>query len=162
MGGEAPDTPAYVEISFERGVPAAINGVPMALTELIESLSIIAGQHGVGRIAVEESDLAGARLRHVYEAPAAVVLHAALTALETSVLPREVTRLKRDRAAEYAHLVCSGLWFTPRREAMDAFNAKVQENVTGSVRITLFKGTLLSSEAAELDAELDDAAVQRT
>jgi len=167
---EAPDTPAYVEITFERGVPAAINGVPMALTELIESLSIIAGQHGVGRIAVEERveerDEAGARVRHVYEAPAAVVLHAAHMALETSVLPPEVTRLKRDRATEYARLVWNGQWFTAAREAMDALNAKVQERVTGSVRITLFKGTLLSSEAAELNAELgaelDEAAVPRT
>ncbi|MBF8300227.1 MAG: argininosuccinate synthase [Acidobacteria bacterium] len=140
-------------------MPAAINGVPMALTELIESLSIIAGQHGVGRIAaeerVEESDEAGAQLCRVYEAPAAVVLHAAHTALETSILSRELRRLKRDRAAEYAHLVWNGLWFTPMREAMDALTAREQEDMSGSVRITLFKGTLLSSEAAELDAEPD-------
>jgi argininosuccinate synthase len=147
---KAPDTPAYVEISFERGVPAAINGVPMALTELIESLSIIAGQHGVGRIAVTESDVAGARVRHVYEAPAAVVLHAALRVLETSVLPRDLTRLKSERAAEYADLVGNGLWFTPMRDAMDAFNAELQKIVSGSVRIKLFKGAL-TSEAAALD-----------
>ncbi|MBI2828420.1 MAG: argininosuccinate synthase [Acidobacteria bacterium] len=146
---EAPDTPACVEISFERGVPAAINGVPMALAELIESLSIIAGRHGVGRIAEAERDVAGVRVRHVYEAPAAVVLHAAHSALETSLHPPELARLKLGRAAEYAHLVWNGLWFTPMREAMDAVNAVVQESVTGSVRITLFKGTLLTSEAAE-------------
>lgn len=147
----APGTSASVEIAFERGVPVAINGVPMALTELIESLSIIAGQHGVGRIAVEEIDVAGAHLRHVHEAPAAVVLHAGLTALEMSLLPREVMRLKRERATEYAHLVCGGLWFTAAREAMDALNATVQETVTGSVRITLSKGTLITSEAVALD-----------
>ena len=148
---ETPDTPAYVEIAFKRGVPSAINGVQMALTELIESLSIIAGQHGVGRIAVKETDVTGAQMSYVYEAPAAVVLHAAHRALETSVWPRDLMRLQRDRATEYAHLVCDGLWFTPMREAMDALNATVQENVTGSVPITLFKGTLLTSEAAELD-----------
>ena len=146
-----PDTPAYVEIAFERGVPSAINGVPMALTELIESLSIIAGQHGVGRIAVTETDVTGAQMRYAYEAPAAVVLHAAHRALETSKWPRDLMRLQRDRATDYAHLVCDGLWFTPMREAMDALNATVQENVTGSVPITLFKGSLLMSEAAELD-----------
>lgn len=150
-GAEAPDTPAYVEIAFERGVPAAINGVPMPLTELIESLSIIAGQHGVGWIEEEESDVTGAQMRHVYEAPAAVVLHAAHAALEASVLPRDLLRLKRERATEYAHIVSNGLWFTAMRGTLDALNARVQENVTGSVRIKLFKETLLASEAAELE-----------
>ena len=153
---------ASVEIAFERGVPAAINGVPMALTELIESLSIIALQHGVGLMAGEESDEAGSPWRHAYEAPAAVVLHAAHAALETSLVPPELTRLKRDRAAEYAHLVYGGQWFTGAREAMDALNAVVQERVTGSVRITLLKGTLLTSEAAGIDAARGPAAVART
>ena len=148
-GAEAPDTPAHVEIAFERGVPAAINGVPMPLTELIESLSIIAGQHGVGWIEEEESDVTGAQMRHVYEAPAAVVLHAAHAALEASVLPRDLLRLKRERATEYAHIVSNGLWFTAVRATLDALNARVQENVTGSVRIKLFKETLLTSEATE-------------
>ena len=150
-GAEAPDTPAYIEIAFERGVPAAINGVPMTLTELIESVSIIAGQHGVGRIAATESDADGALLRHVYEAPAALVLHAAHAALEASVLPPDVKRIKADRATDYARLVWNGLWFSAAREEMDALNARAQEGVTGSVRIKLFKGTLLTSETAELD-----------
>ena len=155
----APGTAAYVEISFDRGVPAAINGVSMALTELIESLSIIAGQHGVGRITVTESDVGGPWWRHVYEAPAAVVLHAAHAALEASLLPPYVTRLKRERATDYADLVWKGHWFTAAREAMDALNADVANGVTGSVRIKLFEGALLASDAAELDAVLDDAAV---
>lgn len=141
-------TPAYVEISFDRGVPAAITGVPMALTELIESLSIIAGRHGVGRIAETESDVAGVRMSHVLEAPAAVVLHAAHSALETAVVPREVARLKRERAGEYVHLVLEGRWFTAARETMDALNTKVQESVTGAVRIKLFKGKLVTLETA--------------
>jgi argininosuccinate synthase len=150
-GGEAPDTPAYIEIAFERGVPAGINGVPMTLTELIESVSIITGQHGVGRIATTESDADGALLRHVYEAPAALVLHAAHAALEASVLPPDVMRIKADRATDYARLVWNGLWFSAAREEMDALNARAQDGVTGSVRIKLFKGTLLTSETAELD-----------
>ena len=155
---EAPDMPAYVEIAFERGVPAAINGVPMPLIELIDSLSIIAGQHRVGWIEDEKSDMTGARMRHVYEAPAAVVLHAAHAALEASVLPRDLLRLKRERATEYAHIVSSGLWFTAVRATLDALNARVQEHVTGSVRIKLFKETLVVSEAAQLE----QAAVPRT
>jgi len=148
---EAPDMPAHVEIAFERGMPAAINGVPMPLTELIESLAIIAGRHGVGRTEEkEESDVLGTELRLIYEAPAAAVLHAAHTALEASVMPRDLLRLKRDRATEYARIVSDGLWFTAARRTLDAFNAVVQERVTGSVRVTLFRETLLASEAGEL------------
>ena len=166
LRAETPNTPACVEIAFERGVPAAINGVPMALTELVESLSVIAGQHGVGRIAVEErveeipeeGDVRGVWLHRVSEAPAAVVLHAAHAALEASVLAPDLARLKRDRAAEYARLVGDGLWFSPAREAIDAFNAVAQERVTGSVLIRLFEGELLSCEAGDLAA----AVVPRT
>ena len=148
---ESPDTPAYVEIAFERGVPAAINGVEMPLTELIESLSIIAGQHGVGWIEEEKSNVTGAQIQHVHEAPAAVVLHAAHAALEASVLPGDLLQLKRGRATEYARIVSDGLWFTAARGTLDALNAKVQESVTGSVSIKLFKETLLASVAAELE-----------
>lgn len=122
--------PASIDIAFERGVPAEINGIPMVLTELIESLSTIAGQHGVA---------------------AAAVLHAAHAALEASVVPLEVTRFKPDKAAAYADLVGRGSWFTAAREAMDAANAVVQAHVTGSVRITLLKGTLRTSAAAAFD-----------
>jgi argininosuccinate synthase len=138
----APDTPAYVEIVFERGVPAAVNGVPMAMTELIESLSIIAGHHGVGRIESASS---------CTEAPAALVLHAAHAALESAVLPADVLRAKRARAHAYAAVIADGLWASPGREAMDVQNAAVQADVTGAVRITLFKGTLNTSAAATLD-----------
>jgi argininosuccinate synthase len=82
------------------------------------------------------------------EAPAAVVLHAAHSALETAVVPPAVTRLKRKRAAEYADLVLDGRWFTAARKTLDALNAKVQESVTGAVRIKLFKGTLVTLEAS--------------
>ena len=147
---EVPDMPAHLEIAFERGVPAAINGVPMPLTELIESLAIIAGRHDVGRVEEEEErDVPGTEMRLIYEAPAAVVLHAAHAALEASVMPRALQGLKRERATEYAHIVSDGLWFTAARGTLDAFNAVVQESVTGSVRVTLFKETLLTSEAGE-------------
>lgn len=136
----APNTPAYVEMAFERGVPVAINGVTMSLTELIESLSTIAGQHGVGRIDMVENRLVGIKSREIYEAPAAVVLHAAHKELEMFVSPKDLERLKRELAVKYADLVYNGLWFTPMREALDAFNAKVQENVTGVIRVKLFKG----------------------
>jgi argininosuccinate synthase len=138
---DAPNTPAYVEIAFERGVPVAVNGVPMALTELIESLSIIAGQHGVGRIDMVENRVVGIKSREIYEAPAAVVLHTAHKELEMFVSPRDLDRLKRELSVRYADLVYCGLWFTPMRDALDAFNTNVQDKVTGVVRVKLFKGS---------------------
>ena len=136
----APDVEVFVEIAFEQGVPVAINGVPMALTELIESLSIVAGQHGVGRIDMVENRLVGIKSREIYEAPAAVVLHAAHRELEGFVSPRELDRVKRHLSVTYADLVYNGLWCTSTREALDAFTAKVQERVTGVVRVRLYKG----------------------
>ena len=137
----APDTPAYVEISFDKGVPGAVNGITMSFTELIESLTTIAGGHGVGRIDTIERRQGGIVSREISEAPAAVVLHAAHRELETFVLARDLERLKRELSLKYADLVYNGLWFTPMREALDAFNRKVQEQVTDTTRVKLFKGT---------------------
>jgi argininosuccinate synthase len=137
---EAPDTPAYVEIEFERGVPVKINGIAMGLVELITSLETIAGAHGVGRLDMVENRLVGIKSREIYEAPAAVALHTAHRELEMMVIPRDLERLKRQLGTVYADLVYNGLWFTPTREAIDAFVAKVQERVTGTVRLKFFKG----------------------
>jgi argininosuccinate synthase len=138
--GECPDEPAYIEIQFERGVPTALNGVSMALVELIGSLGTIAGAHGVGRIDMVENRLVGIKSRGVYEAPAAVALHAAHKELQALVTTRDLDRFARMVSAEYADLVYNGFWFTPLREALDAFVDRVQERVTGAVRLKLFKG----------------------
>ena len=137
---ECPDVAAYVEIDFERGVPTKVNGVAMPLTELINSVGTIAGAHGIGRIDMVENRLVGIKSREIYEAPAAAVLHTAHRELETLVIPRDLERLKTDLGRTYADLVYNGLWFTPTREAIDAFVAKVQERVTGTARLKLFKG----------------------
>jgi argininosuccinate synthase len=137
---DCPDEPAYVELAFESGIPVRANGVEMPLLELIESLEIIAGAHGVGRIDVVENRLAGVKSREVYEAPAAVVLHTAHKELEKLVIPRELERVKHDLSRIYADLVYSGLWFSHTRQTIDAFVAAVQPRVTGSVRLKLFKG----------------------
>jgi argininosuccinate synthase len=112
----------------------------MPLTELINSLETIAGAHGVGRIDMVENRLVGIKSREIYEAPAAVPLHQAHRELETMVISRDLERLKHGLGRTYADLVYNGLWFTPTREAIDAFVAKVQERVTGIVRLKLFKG----------------------
>ena len=139
-GAECPNEPAYVELAFERGTPVAINGVAMPLVDLIVSLRTIAGAHGVGRLDLVETAPAG-RCRKVYEAPAAVVLHAAHKELtKLAVVTRSGALRQAGPRCNYADLVCHGLWFTPFREALDAFVDKVQERVTGEVRLKLFKG----------------------
>jgi argininosuccinate synthase len=137
---EAPDIPAYVEVEFERGVPVAINGVTLSLVELISSLETIAGAHGVGRIDLLENRLGGTKSREIYEAPAGVLLHAAHNELQKYVTPRDLARLASDVSVRYADLVYNGLWYSPTREAIDALVAKVQERVTGAIRLKLFKG----------------------
>ena len=136
---ECADLPAYVEIELDRGVPTMVNGIPMPLTELITSLATIAGAHGVGRIDVVENRLEGLTAREIHEAPAAVLLHAAHRALEDLVIAPDLQRLKRQLALTYADVVYNGLWFSPTREAIDAFVAKVQERVSGTIRAKLWK-----------------------
>ena len=147
----APDTGAGLELDFERGVPSAVNGVPLDLSELIESLSIIAGQHGVGRIA--SPDEAGGRIRRLYEVPAAVVLHAAHAALESATGVYAETPLKQHIRRVYPELIVRGLWFTPLRTALDAFNAVIQSRVNGTVRLHLLKGNYTVAGVRVTDLE---------
>jgi len=136
----SPDEPAYVEITFARGVPIAINGVEMPLVELVASLGTIAGTHGVGRLDMVENRLIGIKSREIYESPAAVVLHAAHKELQQMVTTRDGDRVSRLISLHYADLVYNGLWFTQEREALDAYVEKVQERVSGGIRVKFFKG----------------------
>jgi len=137
---DAPDTPAIVDVEFERGVPTKLNGVALGLVELIGSLETIAGVHGVGRIDMIENRTAGAKSREIYEAPAAVVLHTAHRELQAFVTPRDLERLTSELGVQYADLVYKGQWFTATRQAIDALVHHVQERVTGIIRVRLFKG----------------------
>jgi argininosuccinate synthase len=135
-----PNEPAYVEVEFEGGVPIRANGVEMPLVELIESVEIIAGAHGVGRIDMVENATTGMKSREIYEAPAAVVLHTAHRELEKLVIPRDLERQAHDLGRAYADLAYNGRWFSLTREAIDAFTRTIQPRVTGAVRLKLFKG----------------------
>jgi argininosuccinate synthase len=137
----APDEPAYVTIRFEAGKPVSLQGKPLDFVSLIASLNENAGRHGVGRIDHVESRVVGIKSREVYECPAATVLVRAHQALEALVLPRDVLDFQRIAASRYATLVYDGLWFTPLREALDAFVASTQDRVTGDVTVKLFKGS---------------------
>ncbi len=138
---EAPDAPEYVTITFERGTPVALGGRRTPLHGLIAELNRTAGAHGVGRIDHLESRVVGIKSREVYECPAALVLLAAHQALEALVLPRDLLDFKHGVEQRYAQLIYDGLWFTPLREALDAFVTATQERVLGEVAVKLFKGS---------------------
>lgn len=137
----APNDPSYVTIHFDGGTPTAVDGKRMELVDLIISLNELAGAHGVGRIDHVESRVVGIKSREVYECPAATVLGKAHQALEALVLPRDLLEFQRTVSSRYASLVYDGLWFTPLREALDAFVTSTQERVAGDVSVKLFKGS---------------------
>jgi len=137
---EAPDSPEYVTLEFEDGVPVALDGRREPLHALVAQLNGLAGSHGVGRIDHLESRVVGIKSREVYECPAATVLLEAHRALEALVLPRDVLAFKRIVEQRYAELVYDGLWFAPLRSSLEAFVASTQERVTGEVSVKLAKG----------------------
>jgi argininosuccinate synthase len=139
---EAPDTPEYVSITFEDGVPTALNGEVLPAVVLIERLNTLAGKHGVGRIDHMEDRMVGIKSREVYECPAAVVIIEAHKDLEKAVLTRHELGVKARVDEEWAFLAYGGLWMDPLREALDAFIDKTQERVSGVVRMKLYKGGL--------------------
>lgn len=139
---EALSEPTYIEINFEQGCPVGINGERHSLVQLIEILNKIGGENGVGRIDMVENRLVGIKSREIYEAPAAVILHEAHRGLESLTLDRDTLHFKPLLSDRYAELVYNGLWYSPLREALDAFVTSTQKFVTGEVRVKLFKGNL--------------------
>lgn len=135
-----PASAAVVELSFERGVPTGINGVAMTSAELVESLSTIAGEHGVGRFDRVKNRVDGSRSRVLYEAPAAAVLHGARRDLERLSAAQSLIRFSPSVAAAYVGVLGRGEWFSPLRQGLDAYVTSTQEGVTGTVRVRLFKG----------------------
>ena len=137
---DAPDEQEYLEITFKKGIPVAINGNEMDGVALIAELNRIAGAHGVGRIDMIEDRLVGFKSREVYECPATVCLLQAHQALESMTLTRDIIAAKADLSAKYAELTYIGFWFSPLKKALDAFFDTIQEHVSGTVRVRLFKG----------------------
>ncbi len=138
------DTPSkaqYFEISFDKGIPTAIDGAEMDGIELIKKLNAVAGKHGVGRIDHVENRLVGIKSREIYEAPAAVVLLKAHQALESMTLSKQQLRFKEKVVQEYADLIYNGLWFTSLHQDLAAYVQSTQRHVTGTVRVKLFRGS---------------------
>ncbi len=136
----APDEPTFVDIEFEKGVPVAVDGEKLDPIELLTKLNKLAGENGVGTIDIIENRLVGMKSRGVYETPGGTVLYKAHSALEKLVLDRDTMAYKNIVAQKYSQLVYDGLWFTPLREAIDAFVDSTQTLLTGTVKIKLYKG----------------------
>jgi argininosuccinate synthase len=139
----APDDPEYVTIGFDGGFPVEVNGKLLPAAELLTTLNEIAARHGVGRVDIVENRLVGIKSRGVYETPGGTLLVQALRALETLTLDRDAMHEKERLALRYAELVYYGQWFSPLREALEAFVEKVTETCTGHVRLRLFKGSAM-------------------
>ncbi|GLH64640.1 MULTISPECIES: argininosuccinate synthase [Bacillaceae] len=135
-----PDVPEIIEIGFEQGVPKTLNGKPYSLASLILELNAIAGKHGVGRIDHVENRLVGIKSREVYECPGAMTLIKAHKELEDLTLVKEVAHFKPIIEQKLAEVIYNGLWFSPIKDALVAFLKETQKNVTGVVRVKLFKG----------------------
>jgi len=138
----APDKEEQVEIGFENGVPVSVNGMNLDPVSLVERLNEIGGRNAVGRIDLVENRFVGIKSRGCYETPGGTLLVAAHGELEALCLDREVLHFKQHIALKYAELVYFGFWFTPLREALDAFVETTQQNVTGSVTLSLYKGNV--------------------
>ncbi|HOB75198.1 MAG TPA: argininosuccinate synthase [Phycisphaerae bacterium] len=137
---KAPNKAAYVEVDFEAGVPVGLNGKKMDGVEIIQTLNKLGGKHGVGQVDLVENRLVGMKSRGVYETPGGTILYTAHAALESICLDRDTLHYKQQVALRYAELVYYGQWYTPLREALDAFFDRTQKNVTGTARIKLYKG----------------------
>ena len=142
---QAPDKPTYITISFEKGVPVAVDGEKMDGVTMIEKLNKIGGENGVGLADIVENRLVGMKSRGVYENPAGSILYRAHEVLETLTLDRDTMHYKEQVALRYAELVYFGQWFTPLREALAAFVDKTQERVTGDVKLKLYKGNIINA-----------------
>jgi argininosuccinate synthase len=139
---EAPDEPAEVTIGFEAGRPVSVNGVRLSPVAIVETLNRIGGEHGVGRVDLVENRFVGMKSRGCYETPGGTLIVTAYRELEALTLDRNLMHYKQRLALDYAELVYNGFWFTPLREALDAFFEKAAESVTGEVTLRLFKGNV--------------------
>ncbi len=141
----APDKSTYLTIHFEKGVPTAIDGKKMGAVELIETLNKIGGENGVGLVDMVENRLVGMKSRGVYETPGGTILYAAHEMLESICLDKATQHYKQIIGIKYGEMVYDGQWFTPLREALDAFVAKTQETVTGDVKLRIYKGNVMNA-----------------
>ncbi len=142
---KAPDKATYVTISFEKGVPVAVDGKKMKGSDIVRKLNELGGANGIGLADIVENRLVGMKSRGVYETPGGAILYHAHEVLETLCLDKETAHYKQQVAIKFADLVYNGQWFTPLREALSAFVDSTQQNVTGDVKLKLYKGNIINA-----------------
>jgi argininosuccinate synthase len=142
---QAPDKAEYITVDFEKGIPVAVNGNKMSGPDVIKTLNTIGGKHGIGLTDMVENRLVGMKSRGVYETPGGTILYHAHAVLESLTLDRDTSHYKALVAEKFAELVYFGQWYTPLREALSAFVDKTQENVTGQVKLKLYKGNIINA-----------------
>ena len=141
----APDEAEYVTLDFEKGIPVAIDGEKMKASDIIRKLNVLGGKHGIGLLDIVENRLVGMKDRGVYETPGGTILYTAHQRLEMITIDKDTAHMKSKLAIDFADLIYNGKWFTPVREALSAFADKTQETVTGSVKLKLYKGNIITS-----------------
>jgi argininosuccinate synthase len=155
---DAPDEPEYVTIGFREGTPVSVDGVAMEPVRLLTMLNTMAGRHGVGRVDIVENRFVGIKSRGVYETPGGTVLYHAHRAVESLTLDREVAHLRDELVSRYAEMVYNGFWYSPEREALQAFMDDVQRRVNGEARIKLYKGSaIVDGRRSDSHALYDEA-----
>jgi len=142
---QAPDVPTYITVEFEKGVPVAFNGEKMSAKDVILNLNKVGGENGIGLLDIVENRLVGMKCRGVYETPGGTILYKALNVLETITLDKYAMHKKQEMSVSFAELVYNGQWYTPLREAMSAFADVLMQNVTGKVRLKLYKGNIINA-----------------
>ena len=142
---KAPDEPEYVTMAFEKGVPVSVNGQKMKVSDIIRTLNALGGKHGIGIVDIVENRVVGMKSRGVYETPGGTILMEAHQQLEELILDRDTYAVKKDMGNRMAQIVYEGKWFTPLREAVQAFVEKTQEYVTGEVKFKLYKGNIIKA-----------------
>ncbi|MBD9150743.1 MAG: argininosuccinate synthase [Lachnospiraceae bacterium] len=142
---KAPEKGEYITMTFEKGVPTSVNGQKMKVSDIIRELNRLGGKHGVGIVDIVENRVVGMKSRGVYETPGGTILMEAHQQLEELVLDRDTYSLKKELSNEFANVVYEGKWFTPKREALQAFMEKTQEYVTGEVKFKLYKGNIIKA-----------------
>ena len=142
---KAPDEPEYVTMTFEKGVPTSVNGKQMKVADVIRTLNALGGKHGIGIVDIVENRVVGMKSRGVYETPGGTILMEDHRQLEELVLDRATMETKKDMANKFSQIVYEGKWFTPLREAIQAFMEVTQEYVTGEVKFKLYKGNIIKA-----------------
>lgn len=140
---KAPDFPEYIEIDFEKGIPVSINGEKLNPIKILTKLNKIGGKHGIGRIDMVENRVIGIKSRGIYETPGGTILHIAHRALEQITLDREIMRIKDMLVSKIAELIYYGFWYSPEFQSLKTFIEKTQENVSGTIRLKLYKGNVI-------------------